>query len=80
MDVLASIHVRSHIDRTARDLRYITREYACNHGNNDNIMYVYDTTRFFSHKNELYKNVEAENCRKFKNVLRMFRGSNSIQH
>ena len=53
MDVLASIHVRSHIDRTASDLRYITREYACNHGNNDNIMYAYDTTRFFSHKNEL---------------------------
>jgi hypothetical protein len=37
-------------------------------------------TRFFSYKNELYKNVEAENCRKFKNVLRMFRGSNSNQH
>jgi hypothetical protein len=35
------------------------------------------STRFFSCKNELYKNVEAENCRKFKNVLRMFRGSNS---
>ena len=41
---------------------------------------VYIFTRFFSYKNELYKNVEAENCRKFKNILRMFRGSNSIQH
>ena len=39
-----------------------------------------DITRFFSHENELYKNVEAENCRKFKNVLRMFQGSNLIQH
>ena len=38
------------------------------------------TRFFFSYKNELYKNVEAENCRKFKNVLRMFRGSNSNQH
>ena len=28
-------------------------------------------TRFF-YKNVLYKNVEAEICRKFKNVLRMF--------
>ena len=37
-------------------------------------------TRSFSYKNELYKNVEAENCLKFKNVLRMFRGSKSIQH
>ena len=43
MNVLASIHVRSHIDRTARDLRYITREYACNHGTTDDVMYVYDT-------------------------------------
>ena len=33
-------------------------------------------TRFF-YKNVLYKNVEAEICRKFKNVLRMLRGSNS---
>ena len=31
-------------------------------------------------KNVLYKNVEAEICRKFKNVRRMFRGSNSNQH
>ena len=38
------------------------------------------TTRFFSYKNKLYKDVEAENCRKFKNVLRMFQGSNSYQH
>ena len=37
------------------------------------------TTRFFC-KNVLYKNVQAEICRKFKNVLRTFRGSNSNQH
>ena len=38
------------------------------------------STRFIFYKNELYKNVEAENCRKFKNVLRMFPGSNLNRH
>ena len=37
-------------------------------------------TRFFYYKNELYKKVEAEICRKVKSVLRIFRGSNSNQY
>ena len=32
------------------------------------------------HKNVIYKNIEAESCRKFKNIIRMFRGLNSNQH
>ena len=30
------------------------------------------TTRFFSYKNILYKNIEAEICQKSKNILRIF--------
>ena len=36
-------------------------------------------TRFFSYKVHS-ENCQAENCRKSKNILRMFGGSNSIQH
>ena len=35
---------------------------------------------YFFYKNVHYKNIEADTCRKFKNILRMFRGSNSSQH
>ena len=35
-------------------------------------------TRFFFYKNILYKNIEAENPRKFKNILRIIRGSDQV--